>query len=160
MSAQTNRVVFDCNVYFQALISVPGPSARCVDAASRGEVRLFCSEQTIDELLEVASRQHLRATFFITDAKVAGLIALIRRAAEFASDIPDRYHHPIDADDSHYVNLALATHSQLIVSRDRDMLRLMNASTREGAEFQRLYPELRVLQPDDLLRSLPARRDD
>jgi putative PIN family toxin of toxin-antitoxin system len=154
VSAARRSVVFDCNVYFQALISPGGPSAACVGSAAAGRVRLSCSERSIAELRGVASRGDLRAKFGITDDRVERLVAHVRAIAEFVDNVPERYHHPIDPDDSHYINLALATNSRLIVSRDRDLLRLMVPNDPEGRNFRALFPWLEVLNPEGLLEEL------
>jgi predicted nucleic acid-binding protein len=57
-----------------------------------------------------------------------------------------------DPDDSHYVNLALAADAKLIVSRDRDLLDLMDNSIPEGLDFQGRFPSLRILDPVAFLR--------
>jgi len=55
---------------------------------------------------------------------------------------------------AHYVNLALAADARLIVSRDNDLLDLMD-STKPGAiAFQKQYPSLRVLNPVVFLREV------
>ena len=152
------RVVFDCNVYFQALISAEGPSAKCLTAASRGEVVLFSSNSTVAEFTGVANRPDLRNKFRITDIKVAHILEAMRLAAKFMEQVEIRYTHPSDPSDSHYVNLALAANAQLIVSRDRDLLRLREPTNPDGMEFLRLDPALEIMQPPDLLRLLAQRQ--
>jgi predicted nucleic acid-binding protein len=68
--------------------------------------------------------------------------------------VPTLYEHPHDPDDSHYVNLALAAGARLVVSRDRDLLNLMETNRPEGEEFRRRFPELRILDPVEMLREL------
>ena len=48
------RVVFDCNIYFQALISPNGPAGACLTAAQQGRLQLFVTEHVIQELTEFA----------------------------------------------------------------------------------------------------------
>ena len=50
------RVVFDCNVFLQALISPGGPAGRCVTLSFQGEIALYCTDHIIDELEEDRSR--------------------------------------------------------------------------------------------------------
>ena len=69
-------------------------------------------------------------------------------------DVPHVFDHPIDPDDSGYVDLALATGTKLIVSRDRHLLGLNNPAKPWSAEFRRRFPEFRVLTPEDLLVQL------
>ena len=59
-----------------------------------------------------------------------------------------------DPDDSHYVNLALAFDAELIVSRDRDLLDLMNPTFQDGLDFHARFPGLRIFTPEELLRRL------
>jgi putative PIN family toxin of toxin-antitoxin system len=148
------RVVFDCNVYFQALISPEGPSARCLLNAADGKIELFCSQSSIAELLDVAARPSLRAKFDILDSNVARLIEAIREAAWVLNDVPAVYVHPIDPKDSHYIDLAIATESEFVVSRDRDLLRLVDPRSPESADFARRFPALRIVDPVVLLQLL------
>jgi predicted nucleic acid-binding protein len=54
------RVVFDYNVYFQALISRGGPAAQCFSAAQEGKLLLFASARVVDELRDVCLRPRNR----------------------------------------------------------------------------------------------------
>jgi predicted nucleic acid-binding protein len=50
------RVVFDCNIFLQAIASPDGPAGRCVQLAIDGLVDLFLSPTVLVELRDVASR--------------------------------------------------------------------------------------------------------
>ncbi len=149
------RVVFDCNVYFQSLISTRGPSGGCMKHALEGHLSLFCSEYTIDELRSTTSNPDLRAKFpRLTDTAVASLIENIERIATFLHSIPEPFEYPRDPDDAHYVNLALAARAKYVVSRDNDLLALMDVSRFEGRDFRQRFPALEIIEPQTLLREL------
>lgn len=152
------HVVFDCNIFFQALISPNGPAAACLLAAMRGQVELFCSEYVLTEFRDVASRSALRARFLITDDRVDRIVEAVREAATFVDLVPEVYTHPIDPDDSHYVNLALAANARLLVSRDAHLLKLVDRRFPEGREFLARFPELRILEPVPFLQELGLNR--
>lgn len=153
------RVVFDCNIYFQALISPHGPAAACLLAAMRGQVDLFCSEYVVGEFRDVASRTELRARFRITDERVDRIVEAAREAATFIDHVPEVYTHPSDPDDSHYVNLALATDARLLVSRDKHLLNLVDGRSPEGRDFLARFPQLRILEPTPFLQELKLSTD-
>jgi putative PIN family toxin of toxin-antitoxin system len=152
MSDQPKRFVFDCNIYLQALISPNGPASRCVAFALDGKLTLFASRYILDELLDVATRPELVAKFpRLTPERVTTLITNVEKVALFAGEFPEVYSHPFDPKDSHYVNLAVATGSELIVSRDRHLLLLMDANRPEGIDFRRRFPNLKICDPVALL---------
>lgn len=145
MPPELPRVVFDCNIYFQALISPLGPSARCLIAAARGQVLLFCSESSVLEIRDVAGRPALRQKFAITEERLEQFIEAIRECAIFISEIADVYRHPFDPDDSHYINLAISCNARLLASRDRDLLLLMDTTRPEGRDFRERFPLVEIL---------------
>ena len=57
-----------------------------------------------------------------------------------------------DPKDAQYVNLALAADAKLIVSRDRDLLDLMDLATRDGSAFHKRFPSLRIVDPVQFLQ--------
>lgn len=146
--------VYDCNIFFQALISPHGPAAECVRVAQRGQVTLYISEHVLGEVRDVGSRPAIRRKFQITDELVEQLLAAIRECSQMVDRVPEVYVHPDDPDDSHYVNLALVTGSRLLVSRDADLLRLMDAFRTEGRDFALRFPNLRIMEPVAFLREL------
>jgi putative PIN family toxin of toxin-antitoxin system len=154
MAAQPVRVVFDCNIFLQAMISETGPAARFLEYARRGMCRLFISDYVLSELRDLPNDRELSIRLAITTDKVERLVTELLEIAEFVSNVPVVYVHPHDPDDSHYVNLAAATNSRLIVSRDRHLLKLMDDRRREAQEFRKLFPWLRVLDPPAFLREL------
>jgi putative PIN family toxin of toxin-antitoxin system len=151
------RVVFDCNVFFQALTSLRGPARRLLAGAASGELSLFISAATIDELADVASRPHLVQKYGLQSDVVAEFIAEIRSFSTFLESIPHVFDFPRDPKDAHYVDLAVAADAKLIVSRDKDLLSLRDATTAEGREFQSRFPGLLVLTPPELLTLLSER---
>ncbi|MBK8269182.1 MAG: putative toxin-antitoxin system toxin component, PIN family [Planctomycetes bacterium] len=154
MDVSPPRVVFDCNILFQALISSNGPSHRCFRVASEGRTALFVSEFIFSELREVAVRQELSEKFALDAQRVERFIKEARKVAHCISHVSDAYQHPFDPKDSHYINLALAANAKLVVSRDNHLLMLNNAVRPEGRDFQQRFPDLRILDPSRFLKEL------
>lgn len=153
------RVVFDCNVFLQALGNAGGPSGRCVAAALQRKVLLFISGYVLEELQDVATRPEIAVKFRIPLERVDRLILNLQKAATPIADVLQVYVHPVDPDDSHYVNLALAADAELIVSRDRHLLNLTNPARKESQEFFIRFPRLRIVDPVQLLAELACDED-
>ncbi len=141
------RVVFDCNTLLQALGSPGGPAGRCVQLAIDGKVDLFVSPAVLEELREVASRPKVIAMLHLVTERVQEFFEAIEIAATVLTGFPEPFAYQRDLDDAHYVNLAIAANAKLIVSRDRDLLDLMDLTKPEAAEFQKRFPLLRILNP-------------
>lgn len=155
MSPALLRVVFDCNVYFQALINEEGPAGKCVAAAFDGRVTLFITRFVMDEIRRTATDSALRAKFrHITDERLDQLIANLEKVGHVVTHVPERFTYPRDPDDAHYINLALAAKARYVVSRDKDLLDLMDRSRPEAREFHRRFPALEIIEPQHLLREL------
>lgn len=88
---------------------------------------------------------------------VADFIADVRSFSTFLDAIPHVFDFPRDPKDAHYVDLAVAAAAKLIVSRDKDLLSLRDATTLEGRDFQTRFPGLLVLTPPELLTLLAER---
>lgn len=152
MTAATPKVVFDCNIFVQALINLNGPAGRCVAKARDGEVALFVSPFVLAEIREIHFK--LPAKYGVTAAQTEELARAVAMFAIILTDVPEVFHHPYDPDDSAYVNLALKADARLIVSRDRHLLMLADPARKEGQEFQTQFPFLRIIDPVQLLREL------
>jgi len=81
------RVVFDCNVYFQSLISPKGPAGACLAAAQQGQLQLFVTDHIFQELIEVCSRPHLVDRFGFTPEQLNRFALKIRRVAEVVTEV-------------------------------------------------------------------------
>jgi hypothetical protein len=53
MTHPADRVVFDCVVYAQTMMSSRGPSAACVELARQKHIALAWGRQTIEEIREL-----------------------------------------------------------------------------------------------------------
>ena len=149
-------VVFDCNVFLQALAAPRGPAGRCVELAFRGKVNLFVSPSVVAELRDVTSRPTVIAKLRLTADRVEEFFEAIEIAATVLAGFAEAFNYERDPDDAHYINLALAADARLIVSRDRDLLDLMDSTKPEAADFQTRYPTLRILDPVAFLREVDA----
>jgi putative PIN family toxin of toxin-antitoxin system len=152
----TNRVVFDCNTFIQAAANPNGAAGRCVHLVLIGTVELFVSSKVLDELRGLADRPKVMRKLRLTPERVVAFGTTIERAASVLSNVPDRFTHARDPDDSIYVNLALAADARLIVSRDLDLLDLMDRSLPDARVFQSRFPQLRIVTPPEFLREFEA----
>jgi predicted nucleic acid-binding protein len=123
-----------------------------VNRARRGEVLLFVSDYLVREIREL--EQKIPARYGVTPRQVNDLADQVILFGTFISDILSVYRHPHDPDDSHYVDLAIATNSTLIVSRDRHLLNLMDESRSDGKDFKQRFPDLEIMTPENLLQKI------
>lgn len=149
------RVVFDCVIFTQALINPKGPAGECIKAAESGDCILHLSLFVLQEIRELPDK--LPARHRITADRVDAFLQQVRDYAVVVTDVPERYTHPTDPSDSAYVNLALATDSELVVTRDRHLLMLMDDTTAQGRSFRQQFSKLRILKPVEFLTELEAR---
>lgn len=146
------KVVFDCNVFLQALVNPDGPAGRCKQLVDRGEIELFVSEDVLAEVAEVLSRPRTREFApALTLEVIEAFIADIRLKSICLRNVPEEYSFERDPKDEQYINLAIVAGAKFIVSRDNDLLDLMKPGIREAREFLRRYPMLKIVQPSDLL---------
>ena len=148
------RVVFDCNTFLQALASPGGPAGRCVQLALEGKVEVFVSPVVLDELREVTSRPKVIAKLRLSADRTERFLEAIEVAATMLTGFAELFVYERDPDDAHYINLAVAADAKLIVSRDHDLLDLMDLSRSEGVDFHARFPELMILGPVEFLREV------
>lgn len=102
MSDEPKRVVFDCNIFAQALMNPIGPAGACVDLAINGRLALFISNFVLEEIRDLPNKPTPRRVG-VTAKKAESLISLIIDCAVLIAIPPPVFVHPVDPDDSHYV---------------------------------------------------------
>src|SRR3954451_16943826 len=90
-------VVFDCNVFAQALINPRWPAGACVVAAQEGRLRVFVSGHLLREIRELPRK--LPARLLVADDRVEAMIADMATYAEFVDRVPSVFVYPRDPDD-------------------------------------------------------------
>jgi len=155
MTEPANRVVYDCNVFVQALINQNGPAGRCVTVALEKRVALFVSEALLAEVRKAPAKR-TPARLGVTPERVELLVKNLLKAATLVAVVPAVFDYRRDPDDAHYINLALAAQAKLVVSRDRDLLDLMDEQTKEGIVFRQRFPQIQILDPVQFIRQLDA----
>ncbi|HEX7722760.1 MAG TPA: putative toxin-antitoxin system toxin component, PIN family [Pyrinomonadaceae bacterium] len=151
-------VVFDCNILLQAIARKTGPAAACLRLAEEGFVQLQLSEEILTELSGVLKRRAIRSRYpELTDEIVEAFLKALRNTAEITRDVPKRFSYTRDIDDEPYLNLAIETEADYLVSRDRDLLDLMKGYDHESKEFRQRFRSLTVIEPIEFLKE--ARRD-
>ena len=63
---------------------------------------------------------------------VEDFLKALRSTAELTDDVPKRFSYPRDIDDEPYLNLAIETEANYLVSRDKDLLDLMTGYDHES----------------------------
>jgi putative PIN family toxin of toxin-antitoxin system len=148
------RIVFDCNVFFQAFLGPQGPARRLLRGVEEGSLILFVTQYVLEELKRTLEDERIVAKYDFAPSSVDQFFALITKHAKFVDHVPHVFDFPRDPKDAHYVDPALAVNAKLIVSRDKDLLSLRDAGTVEGRDFLSRFPTLLILTPPEVLKLL------
>lgn len=92
----------------------------------------------------------------IASANVTIQIDTLLLKGRLLRKVPRRFELPRDPDDEPYLNAAIESGAQFLVTRDRDLLDLMNWETKEGRDFQFRFPQLKILNPTEFLKALES----
>ncbi len=150
------RAVFDYMVYLQAVVRETSPAAACLRLAEDRQIHLFISRKILTEVQSVLCRDYIRQRFdSITDKKTSQFLNRVRKASKLVKFIPDHFdYQERDAKGEPYINLAVEVQADYLVSRDNDLLDLMNWGREPGREFQKRFRSLRVVTPEVFLEEL------
>lgn len=139
--------VFDCMVYLQAATSHQGPSFTCLSLVESNQVRLFVSPPILLEVRDVLTRPKIRVKFpHLTPERADLFLQKLVSISVLISDVPDSGVTLRDPGDSPYLNLAMATNAAYLVSRDSDLLHLM-----QDPAIRSRFPRLAIIDPVEFL---------
>ncbi len=131
------RVVLDTNVYLSAFYFPTGIPARIFEAGIFRLYRRIVSPALIEEYARIS-----REKFKAAEGKIEKDKKNILHGAEAVRPGFIPYAVPGDEDDNHIIACALAGKADLIVSGDKDLLRLKE------------YEGIAIIRPMDFLRTL------
>ncbi len=151
-------VVFDCVIFLQGLIKESGPAVTCLERFEEGHFLLAISPEILAELHDVLSRSSLRQKFaLLTEEKADRLIESLLFRGKFFQNVPKRFELPRDPADEPYINLAIEAEADFLVTRDRDLLDLMQRDTKEDRDVRSRFPQLKILNPVEFVKALEAK---
>ncbi len=146
----TARVVFDCMVFLQGAVRPASPARACFRTVDDGLTTLCISPAILAEVRDVLSRPELVKKFpALSPEWVNEFVESVAGKALIVPDVPNSFTLPRDPKDEPYINLAIATQAEFLVSRDRDLLDLMT-----DADFRRRFPALQIVDPATFLRTI------
>ncbi len=155
MSAEKPRVIFDCMIFLQAVLSKKSHAFRLFEELEQSRFSLLISREILDEVLDVLSRENLRIKYpQITDEVVEIFINLVLKKAIYAKFVSPKFKYSRDPKDEKYINLAIEAQSHYIVSRDKDLLDLMTDISIEAKEFRQKSRPLKIVEPIEFLQIL------
>ncbi len=152
----TTPVIFDCNVYLQIMLNRRGAAYACWEKVLAGKADLFVTPTILTEIRRLPDHKKLRRFGNFTHERVERFIEELLDAATLAADPPPIFSYSRDPDDAHYVNLAISTNAQLVVSNDKDLLDLMDDANVDGKMLRGAHPAFRVVTPPEFLKSFEA----
>ena len=145
--------VFDCNVFVQSLLNPKGLAAQCMELARDRRVTLFISRETIDEFRDVIFRPNIFSKLpDLNTSQIEAFINEILNISNLVRPVAKSFRLERDPKDEKYIDLAVATSSNYLISWDNDLLDLMTAHSDEAKEFRQKFRHLKVVEPIEFLR--------
>ena len=106
-------VVFDCNVFLQALANEKSAAAKALDLLEQDSITLFVSEPILREVRDVLTRSKIRRKLpRITNVRVRALLQRLTAKAIIIKNIPEEFKYQRDPKDEMYINLAIVANAE------------------------------------------------
>ncbi len=148
------QVVFDCMVFLQAATRHAGPARACLQLVDDDRVTLWVSHEILDEVRDVLTRPKLQRRFpMLTIDAVQEFCRNVEQKSVMPTVVPKLVTLERDPKDERYLNLAVAVRAEYLVTRDFDLLDLMN-----DEPFRQRFPFLTILDPVAFLRVMAQRQ--
>jgi putative PIN family toxin of toxin-antitoxin system len=141
-------------IFLQAVANENDPAAAILRLLDDDAISLFVSEAILEEVRDVLSAEVRARNKRITDARMDALFTRLAAKAIAIKNVPEEFHYERDPADEPYINLALASRAQCLVTRDADLLDLMRQDTEARRDFQRWFPQLRIIDPVTFLQEV------
>ena len=104
-------------------------------------------------------RPKIQARFpSLTSERVDAFLQALIGFSEVLSSVPTAITFTRDPKDEASLNLAADASAAFLVSRDKDLLELHEPNNPESAAIFQLCPDLKILTPEELLRTFVATR--
>ncbi len=146
------KAVYDCNIIWQSFFFGNGLAAKCKKLVDDGIITLFLSAEVLEEMREVMTRPEFFAKFeTVTETMVEKYLEDLAKKSIFIRSVPKKFTLSRDADDEPYINLAIESEADYIVTRDNDLLDLMTGYDAESKEFRQKMRPLKVVAPLEFL---------
>jgi putative PIN family toxin of toxin-antitoxin system len=125
MPGGTPRVIFDCNIFFQAFLTPEGPAYACLRVVDGKRAKLLLSLDLLAEARNVLNRPFVRERFpHVTPEGIDRFLSAVTYTAELWRSVQRIQKYDRDPDDEPYLNLAIVAQADYVVTRDNDMLAL------------------------------------
>jgi uncharacterized protein len=150
------RVIYDCNVLLQALLSRKGASFRCIQRVWDGNVTLILSTTVLGEVRRILAQPFVVAKNpEITQRRIEAFLTELVFRAEVVRDVPRMQALQRDPKDACYLDLAVAAEVEFIVTRDRDLLDLPQDHSLDAKQFRQLSRNrIQILDPQSFLAEI------
>lgn len=147
------KTIFDCNIIWQSFFFGNGVSAKCKKLVDDEIIILYLSPEILEEMREVMTRPEFLAKFeSVTETMVEKYLEQLAKKSVFIRSVPTKFKFSRDKDDEPYINLAIETKCDYIVTRDGDLLDLMTGFDVESKEFRQRTRPLKVVEPLEFLK--------
>ena len=148
------RVIFDCNVFLQALVNKHGASGECLNRARNGHLAAVTCQQILEEIRIVTAHPRLLRRFpSITGVRVEQFMNDLADFMIIAPNPPERIVLSRDPTDSVYLNLAIAFAPCSVVTNDNDLLTCMEPASEHFSILGK--NSVTILKPSEFLQGPP-----
>ena len=151
------RVVFDCNTFIQGVSFDAGPAAECIRLFEAGRFELFISKPVLAELRRVLNYAEVIAISpSMTPQRIGAFLDRVIYRATLVRRVPRFMTFERDPNDEPYLNLGAAIKADYLVTRDLDLLHLMEGHSPFCKRFRQKTRPLQVVNPVEFLKRLES----